>query len=88
MSAKPRPTWDEYFVGIAQQVASDLLVPGPRWGEHHLSHRLTDQPCNICAKIIINARLKKVIYAGEYPDELARNFLAEAGAELARFPNP
>jgi dCMP deaminase len=38
--------------------------------------------------MIINAGLKRAIYAGEYPDELARNFLAEAGVELVRFPNP
>ncbi len=49
---------------------------------------VTHQPCNTCAKMVINAGLKRVIYAGEYPDELARNFLAEAGVELARFPNP
>lgn len=49
---------------------------------------VTHQPCNTCAKMIINAGLKRVIYAGGYPDELARNFLAEAGVELARFPNP
>jgi len=49
---------------------------------------VTHQPCNTCAKMIINAGLKRVIYAGEYPDELAHNFLAEAGVELVRFPNP
>ena len=49
---------------------------------------ITHQPCNTCAKMIINAGLKRVIYAGEYPDELARNFLAEAEVELAHFPNP
>jgi len=49
---------------------------------------VTHQPCNTCAKMIINAGLKRVIYAGEYLDELARNFLAEAGVELARLPSP
>jgi dCMP deaminase len=49
---------------------------------------ITHQPCNTCAKMIINAGLKRVIYAGEYPDELARDFLAEAGVELVRFQNP
>jgi len=49
---------------------------------------ITHRPCNTCAKMIINAGLKRVIYAGEYPDELARNFLAEGGLELVRFPNP
>jgi len=34
------------------------------------------------------AASKRVIYAGEYPDELARNFLIEAGVELVRFPKP
>ncbi len=38
--------------------------------------------------MIINAGLRRVIYAGEYPDELAGDFLAEAEVELTRFPNP
>ena len=38
--------------------------------------------------MIINAGLKRAIYAGGYPEELARNFLTEAGVELVRSPNP
>jgi len=34
------------------------------------------------------AASKRVIYAREYPDELARNFLAEAGVEMVRFLTP
>lgn len=45
----------------------------------------THQPCTTCAKMIINAGLERVIYAGEYPDELARSFLEEAGVELVHF---
>ncbi|HHB91222.1 MAG TPA: dCMP deaminase [Anaerolineae bacterium] len=49
---------------------------------------VTHQPCLTCAKMIINAGIKRVVYAGEYPDNLARQFLAEAGVSLQRFPLP
>ncbi len=42
----------------------------------------TNQPCIICAKMIINAGLKKVIIRDTYPDELATEMLAEAGLKV------
>jgi len=42
---------------------------------------ITIQPCSICAKMIINAGIKKIIIAGKYPDEFALKFLKEAGVE-------
>lgn len=41
----------------------------------------THEPCSLCAKMIANGRLVKVIYAEEYPDELARSILEEANIE-------
>lgn len=46
---------------------------------------VTHQPCVLCAKILINAGIVRVVFAGDYPDPLAREFLAEAGVELAPF---
>ncbi len=43
---------------------------------------ITIQPCSICAKMIINVGIKKVVVEGEYPDEFALNFLKEANIEL------
>jgi dCMP deaminase len=43
---------------------------------------VTHQPCLNCAKMIINAGIKRVVYAGTYPDENSRQFLAEAGVML------
>ena len=43
---------------------------------------VTHQPCIICAKMIINAGVKRVVYQGEYPDEYARQLFEEAGTEL------
>lgn len=44
----------------------------------------TNQPCNLCAKLIVNARIRRVVFQGDYPDPLARRILDEAGVELYR----
>jgi dCMP deaminase len=46
---------------------------------------VTHQPCLVCAKMIINAGIERVVYAGNYPDEIARGFLEGAGVELCKF---
>ena len=43
---------------------------------------VTHQPCIICAKMIINAGLSKVIVRQGYPDEMAKDILSEAGIEI------
>jgi dCMP deaminase len=45
----------------------------------------TTQPCVICAKMLINAGVVRIVYEGEYADELAREMLLEAGVALERF---
>jgi dCMP deaminase len=47
---------------------------------------VTNQPCVICSKMIINAGIVKVVYDAGYPDALSRDFLLEAGIELVRAP--
>jgi len=47
----------------------------------------THQPCAFCAKAIINAGIKKVIYKEGYPDILSGELMAEAGVRVERF-NP
>lgn len=45
---------------------------------------VTCQPCNMCAKMIINAGIEKVIYEGDYPDAFSLELFSEAGTELYR----
>ncbi len=45
----------------------------------------THQPCATCAKMIINAGMTRVIYAGHYPDALAMKYLKMAGVEVDHF---
>lgn len=48
----------------------------------------THQPCSVCAKMIINAGIVRVVYREGYPDDFARQLLSEAEVALERFePN-
>ena len=141
---RKRPSWDEYFMGIALQVAKRgtcdrayvgavivrdrrILTTGYNGSPSGLPHcddvghlivdghcvrtlhaeqnaiiqaayldvsvrggtiYVTHQPCLTCAKMIINAGIKRVVYAGTYPDTIARQFLAEAGVGLQQLVLP
>lgn len=134
-----RPSWDEYFMGVAFEVAKRSTCPralvgavivrekrilttgynGAPAGLPHCTEvgclmrgghclrtlhaeqnaiiqaalhgvsveggtiYVTHQPCLACAKMIINAGIKRVVFGGEYPDALAVGFLTEAKVELA-----
>ena len=39
----------------------------------------THQPCAICAKLILNLDVRRLVLHGDYPDELALKLLGEAG---------
>ncbi|OGC23744.1 cytidine deaminase [candidate division WOR-1 bacterium RIFOXYB2_FULL_42_35] len=43
------------------------------------------QPCAICVKMIINAGIKKIIYSGSYPDELAQQMLKDSNLKVERY---
>ena len=45
---------------------------------------VTNQPCVICAKMIINAGIDKIIVKEGYPDELANELLQEAGKRVIK----
>ena len=44
----------------------------------------THQPCILCAKMMINARVIKVVYQQSYPDGTALDFLEQAGIDVER----
>jgi dCMP deaminase len=44
----------------------------------------THQPCILCAKMLINAKVSRVVYSQSYPDDTALKFLAQAGVMVTR----
>ena len=45
---------------------------------------ITHQPCVICAKMIINSGIKRIVVKEGYPDELSLDILKEAGLEVEK----
>ena len=43
---------------------------------------ITHQPCIICAKMIINAGISRIVIRRGYPDEMSRGMLREAGLKV------
>jgi len=39
----------------------------------------TVYPCSLCAKMAINAGVKRIVTMGDYPDALSKSILSEAG---------
>jgi dCMP deaminase len=44
----------------------------------------TNHPCIICAKMIINAGIVRIVVEGDYRDDLAEEMLAESEIEVIR----
>ena len=40
---------------------------------------ITTFPCHICAKLLVSSGITEIVYDKDYPDELSKNFLMEAG---------
>ncbi len=49
---------------------------------------VTTTPCVVCAKMLINAGVKEIIYDGDYPDTLAQDMLQESKINLRQFHLP
>ncbi|MGP1569506.1 MAG: deoxycytidylate deaminase [Eubacteriales bacterium] len=45
---------------------------------------VTHQPCSICAKMIINAGIKKIMIHSGYPDEMSSKLLKEANIQIEK----
>lgn len=45
---------------------------------------ITNHPCSVCAKMLINAGIQEIVYSGDYHDELAVRLIDEAGILLRR----
>ena len=45
----------------------------------------THQPCVICAKMIVNSGIVRVVYQTGYPDEFSVEMLQEGGVVLEKF---
>ncbi len=48
----------------------------------------THQPCVLCAKMIVNAGITRVVYSSGYPDEFSMEILKEGRVTVEKLPWP
>ena len=44
----------------------------------------THFPCSVCAKMLVNAEIKEIVYLNDYPDELAKEILRESNIKVRK----
>ncbi|MGM0639862.1 MAG: deoxycytidylate deaminase [Thermotogota bacterium] len=81
----------EILSGEHQEVCYGLhaeqnaLMQAARFGirTENSSIYVTHQPCSVCARLVINAGIKKVIYRNPYPDSLTKLFFEKSQIETS-----
>ncbi len=72
---------------FAAHAEQNAIIQAARYGININGATLycTHQPCVICAKMIINAGISRVIYKEGYPDEFSMRLFAEAGTKVEKY---
>jgi dCMP deaminase len=78
----PSGTQHEICRGVHSE--QNAIIQCATYGEPTAGATLyvTGYPCKICAKMIINALIKRVVISGEYSDTEGVDLLKEAGVEV------
>ena len=48
---------------------------------------ITLSPCRECSKLVLQSRIKRVVYLNSYKDDSGIKFLEKAGVEIEHIPN-
>ncbi len=72
----------------AVHAEQNAIIQSARLGVSLIGSTLycTHQPCTICAKMIINAGISRVVFKHAYPDEFSMQLFKEAGLIIEQMP--
>ena len=78
------PSGERHELCRALHAEQNALIQAARYGlpVDDSTIYITTQPCVVCAKMLINAGVKEIVYANPYPDGLSLSMLEEAGIKL------
>lgn len=78
------PSGERHELCMALHAEQNAIVQAAHLGQSIAGGTIyvTHQPCVICAKMIINAGIKRIVVEQGYPDKLAREILDESGLEI------
>jgi dCMP deaminase len=83
------PSGTQHEVCFAVHAEQNAIIQAARLGIElkDAVMYVTHQPCVICAKMIINSGISKVVFDKGYPDNFSLKMFKEAGIELVKFDN-
>ena len=75
------PSGERHELCRGVHAEQNAIIQGARHGTVLLGGKayVTSQPCSICTKMMINAGIEEIVFDGEYPDDMSRKLLKEAG---------
>ena len=78
------PSGQRHEICRGLHAEQNAIIQAARYGINiaDASIYITTQPCVVCAKMLINAGIKEIVYQNPYPDELSMSMLEEAGIKL------
>lgn len=81
------PSGTRHEMCFAAHAEQNAIIQAAKYGVNIDGATLycTHQPCVICAKMIINAGIKRVVYKEGYPDEFSMRLFEEAGTEVEKY---
>ena len=81
------PSGTQHELCFAAHAEQNAIIQAARYGVNINGATLycTHQPCVICAKMIINAGISRVVYTEGYPDEFSMKLFGEAGTEIVKY---
>jgi len=81
------PSGTQQEICYAVHAEQNAIIQAARYGINVSDATLycTHQPCVICAKMIINAGIKRVVYKEGYPDKFSLELFDEADVIVEKF---
>ncbi len=73
------PSGQRHELCYAIHAEQNAIIQAARYGINitGASIYITTQPCVVCAKMLINAGIKEIVFATAYPDKLSEELLSE-----------
>lgn len=78
------PSGERHELCMALHAEQNAIIQAATLGQsvEDATIYVTHQPCIICAKMIINAGIKRIVVREGYPDQLSIDILGEAGLRI------
>lgn len=81
------PSGHRYELCRGVHAEQNAIINAARYGISTINSVLycTNQPCMLCARMLVNAGVIRVVHQGDFNDELAMNCFRDAGIEVCEY---